>query len=223
MSKIVIFGEGKIADVVYHQLTNDSEHEVVCFTADADYISKSELFGLPVIPFEEIIAKYPPHDFKMFVALGYQNLNRLRASKYTEAKESGYELISYISSRASNFGNVKFGDNCLILENTAINPMSKIGDNVFLWNGNHVGHHSIIGNHCYIAGQVVISGGTQIGNYCFLGVNSTIGHEIIIGDRNLIGAASLITKSTESDSVYINPETAKFRLDSNSFLKLTRL
>ena len=223
MSKVVIFGEGKIADVVYFYLTNDSPHEIVAFTADADYISKDKLFGLPVIPFEEIESEFPPDKYKMFIALGYQNLNSLRASKYFEAKNKGYELISYICSKATNFGNVEIGDNCLILENNAIQPTSKIGNNVYLWSGNHIGHHSTIGDNCYISGQVVIGGSTTIGAYCFIGVNATIGHEITIGEKNLIGAGALITKNTEPNSVFISPDTPKYRLDSTSFLKLTKL
>lgn len=223
MSDIVIFGEGKIAEEAYFYLTNDSPHEIVAFTADEDYISKKELFGLPVLPFEEIANKYPPTDFKMFVALGYQDLNKLRAAKYYQARDKGYELISYISSKASNFGEVEIGDNCFILENTVIQPCSKVGSNVFIWSGNHIGHHACIGDHCYIAGNVIISGHTTIEPYCFIGVNATIGHEITIGRESFIGASCLVTKNAEAKSVFITQDTPKYRLDSSSFLRLTKM
>jgi len=223
VSKIVVFGEGKIADQAYFYLTNDSPYEVAAFTADADFISKQTLFGLPVFPFKGIEDRYPPGDFKMFVALGYQDLNRLRARVYYEAKGKGYELISYVSSRASNFGAVEIGDNCFILENAVIQPCSQIGSNVFIWSGNHIGHHARVRDHCYIAGQVIISGSTTIEPYCFIGVNATIGHEITIGQESLIGAGSLVTKNVDAKSVIIAQETPKYRLDSDSFLKLTRL
>ena len=223
MSKVIIFGAGKIADQAYFYLTNDSSHEIVAFTVDEEYIIKPELFGVPVIPFEGIENKYPSGDFSMFIAVGYQNLNKFRSSKYFAAKGKGYELISYVSSRASNFGNVEIGDNCFILENTVIQPCSKIGSNVFLWSGNHVGHHATVGDHCYIAGQVVISGNTVIGSSCFIGVNATIGHELTIGAESIIGAGCLITKNVEAKSVYIAEDTPKYRLESPSFLKLTKL
>ena len=94
MSKIVLFGAGKIADVAYFQLNNDSPHEVVAFTADGEYINQNEKWGLPVVAFDDILNTYPPDDFKMLVAVGYQDLNRFRARKYEEAKTKGYELIS---------------------------------------------------------------------------------------------------------------------------------
>jgi sugar O-acyltransferase (sialic acid O-acetyltransferase NeuD family) len=223
MSKVVIFGAGKIADEAYYYLTNDSSHEVVAFSVDRAYLMQSEKLGLPVLPFEEVQEKYPPTNYKMFVAVGYQDLNKFRAQKYAQAKAKGYQLISYVCSQAANFGKVEIGDNCFILENAVIQPCSKIGSNVFLWSGNHVGHHASVGDHCYIAGHVVISGAAKIEPYCFIGVNATIGHEITIGSESFIGAGTLITKNVEPRSVYIAPDTPKFRLDSSSFLRLTKM
>lgn len=223
MSKVVIFGTGKIADVVYFQLTNDSPHEVVAFIADGAYLKKSEMFGLPVVPFEDVQNKYPADDFKMLIAVGYQGLNKFRAQKYDEAKTKGYELISYVSSRASNFGQVEIGDNCLILENAVIQPCSRVGSNVIIWSSNHIGHHASVGDHCFIAGQVIIGGSTIIEPYCFIGVNAAIGHEITIGRESFIGAGTLITKNVEPKSVYIAQDTAKYRLDSSAFLRLTKM
>lgn len=223
MSKVVIFGAGKIADEAYFYLTNDSPHQIVAFTVDREYLTLPEKLGLPVVPFEEVQDKYPPSDFKMFVAVGYQDLNKFRARKYEEARAAGYELISYVSSRASNFAGVAIGDNCFVLEFATIQPCSKIGNDVFLWSGNHVGHHASVGDHCYIAGNVVISGNTKIEPYCFIGVSATLGHEITIGQESLIGAGSLITKDVAPQSVYITPDTQKYRLDSSTFLRLTKM
>lgn len=223
MSKVVIFGAGKIADEAYYYLMNDSPHEIVAFCVDSAYLEQPKKLGLPVIPFEVVQEKYPPEDYKMFVAVGYQDLNKLRAQKYNEAKAKGYELISYVCSQAANFGKVEIGDNCFILENAVIQPCSKVGSNVFLWSGNHVGHHASVGDHCYIAGHVVISGAVRIEPYCFIGVNATIGHEITVGTESFIGAGTLVTKDVEPRSVYITSDTPKFRLDSPSFLRLTKM
>ncbi|HEY6119803.1 MAG TPA: acetyltransferase [Pyrinomonadaceae bacterium] len=223
MSKVVIFGAGKIADEAYFYLTNDSPHEIVAFTVDRTYLTTSEKLGLPVVPFEEVQERFPPKDHKMFVAVGYQELNQFRAKKYDEAKAKQYELVSYISSRAANLGNVEIGDNCLVLEFATIQPCASIGNDVFVWSGNHVGHHAGVGDHCYIAGNVVISGNTKIEPYCFIGVSATLGHEITIGRESLIGAGSLITKDVEPHSVYITPDTQKYRLDSKTFLRLTKM
>jgi sugar O-acyltransferase (sialic acid O-acetyltransferase NeuD family) len=223
MSKVVIFGAGKIADEAYFYLTNDSSHEIVAFTVDGAHLHWKEKLGLPVVAFEEVLEKYPPGDFKMFVAVGYQDLNKFRARKYEVAKDLGYELISYMSSRASNFGGVEIGDNCLVLEFAVVQPCAKVGNNVFIWSGNHIGHHARVEDHCYIAGNGVISGNTVVEPYCFVGVSATLGHEITVGRESFIGAGSLITKDVAPKSVYITPDTQKFRLDSPAFLRLTKM
>jgi sugar O-acyltransferase (sialic acid O-acetyltransferase NeuD family) len=223
MSNVIIFGAGKIADEAYFYLTNDSPHKIVAFTVDSKYVTEPTKLGLPVVAFEEVQEKYPPGEYEMFVAVGYQDLNQFRAQKYAEAKAKGYTLVSYLSSRASNFGQVELGDNCFVLEFATIQPCAKVGNDVFIWSGNHIGHHASVGDHCYIAGNVVISGNTVIEPYCFIGVSATVGHEITVGRESFIGAATLVTKNVAPQSVYVEADTPKFRLDSRSFLRLTKM
>src|SRR5687768_15554885 len=101
MAKIVIFGAGDIAKLAHHYFTTDSEHEVVAFTVDHAYRESDEMLGLPVVDFEQVRELYPPRAFGMFIGLSYTQLNRARAEKYHAAKELGYSLVSYISSRCS--------------------------------------------------------------------------------------------------------------------------
>lgn len=223
MSKVVVFGTGKIADVAVAHLTHDSPHEVVAFTVDRDHLPGAEHLGLPAVAFEEVEDRFPPDEFRMFVAIGYHDLNRVRARKYEEAKAKGYELVTYVSSRASNVSGVEIGDNSFVLDGAVLQPGSRMGSNVFFWSGNHLGHHASIGDHCYVAGQVVISGSAVIEPYCFLGVNSTVGHEVTVGAGSFIGATALVTRSAEPKSVFITADTPKFRLDADSFLRLTKM
>jgi sugar O-acyltransferase (sialic acid O-acetyltransferase NeuD family) len=223
LSRIVVFGAGKIADEAYFYFKNDSPHQVVAFTVDEAHLAAREKWGLPVVPFEGLESRYPPDDYAMFVAVGYQGLNAFRARKYAECKGKGYQLVSFVSSRASNFGGVEIGDNCFVLENVVIQPCSRVGSNVFLWSGNHVGHHASVGSHCYVSGQVILSGSAVIEPYCFIGVNATIGHEITVGEGSFIGAGALVTKNVFPRSVYIREDTPRYRLDAPSFWRLTKM
>ena len=220
MTKVVIFGTEKLAEVGHFYLTNDSPYEVVAFTVNAEFIKEKQFVGLPVIPFEEIEGRYPPDEFKMFIAIGYKRLNAIRAGKYNEAKNKGYELISYISSKATHWGDTEIGDNCFIFENQVIQPFVKIGNDVILWSGNHFGHNVVIGDHCFIASHVVVSGGVSIGAYSFIGVNATIRDDVTIGRECIIGAGALILNNTRDKEVYIAKPTELYRLDSTRFEKM---
>ena len=223
MGKIVIFGAGKIAEVAYSYLTSDSPHEIAAFTIDESYMTKKELFGLPIVPFEELEKHCSPDKYKMLVIIGYHNLNKIRAKKYQQAKDKGYQLISYISTKSNIDKSVIIGENCFICEFNSIQAGCKIGNNVVMWPNNTVSHHCKINDHNWITAGVTISGVTTIESYCFIGVNTAIGHEITIGCETLIGAGSIITKNVEPNGVYIAGDTPKYKLDSATFLRLTKL
>jgi sugar O-acyltransferase (sialic acid O-acetyltransferase NeuD family) len=217
MSKVVIFGNEKLAQLAYFYLTHDSSHQVCAFTVDRDYQKERQFQGLPVVPFEEVEDHYPPTDYRMFIAIGYRKLNTLRAGKYAEAKRRGYELISYVSSKAVLWGDTKIGDNCFILENQVIQPFVEIGNNVVLWSGNHFGHNVVVGDHCWLASHIVISGGVTIEPYCFVGVNASFRDNVRIGRESIIGAGALILGDVKEKSVYIAKQTDLYRLNSEMF------
>jgi sugar O-acyltransferase (sialic acid O-acetyltransferase NeuD family) len=218
--KIVIFGPGDFGQVVHFYLTHDSPYEVVAFTAHRDKIKKNELFELPVIPFEDLEIQYSPAKYSMFIAIPYTNLNQTRAKIFEEAKKKGYELITYVNSKAITWEGVEIGENCFILENNVIQPFVKIGNDVIIWSGNHIGHHTVIKDHCFLASHVVISGKVIIEPYCFLGVNSTIRDGINIASKNVIGAGAVILKGTKENEVYLNNSTELLQIKSEELKKI---
>lgn len=223
MSKIVVFGAGKIAQVAAHYFANDSQDDVVAFTCDREYATADSFLGRPLVPFDKVDASYPPSRFKMFVALGYHGLNGLRAERYAAAKARGYELVSFISSRAGFPGSLEHGDNCMVLENQIIQPFVRLGSNVFVWNGTLIGHHSRIGDHCWLTSSAAIGGNVELGSHCFLGMNATIGHGVRVEPRCLIGAGALLTRDAAADGVYATRDSDRHRLTSADFLRLSRL
>lgn len=198
--KLIIFGDSAFAEIAYEYFTHDSEYEVVAFTVSKDYLKSDQLFGLPIVAFEEIESKYHPGEFEMHIALVYNSLNRTRSYFYSQAKEKGYVLASYVSSRAFVWKNVLIGDNCFIFEDNTIQPFVKIGSNNVFWSGNHIGHHSLIGSNNFFSSHVVISGFCEIGDCNFFGVNSTVGNNITIGNDCFVGAAGHVVKNLESGS-----------------------
>jgi len=213
--QLVIFGTGNIAQLAHFYFSTDSEYEIVAFTVDAQYIVSDKFCNLPVVPFESVATKYPPDTHVFFVALSYLNINELRKQRFLAVKALGYKLVSFISSRAAVLNDGQIGENCFILEDNTIQPLVIIGDNVTLWSGNHIGHHSVIKSHCFIASQAVISGGVEIGEQCFIGVNATLRDHIKIGDRCIIGAGALLLVDAEPDGVYMGTATERSRVPSS--------
>ncbi len=216
MNKVILFGNGQMADVTHVYLSYDSPFEVIAFCVDKDHMQGDSYRDLPVVPFEEVAAIYPPSDFSMFIPMSAKNMNKTRVKKYSQAKDKGYELISYISPKAVICPETEIGENCFIFENNVIQPFAKIGNNVILWSGNHIGHHSTIMDHCFVTSHVVVSGRVTVGAYCYLGVNATIRDGITVKEECVIGAGSLIMRNTKKGQVYVGHYTKPSPLSSDS-------
>ena len=57
---LVIFGAGELARLAYLAFTAAPEHEVVACTVSREFVDETELFGLPVVPWEELETTHPP-------------------------------------------------------------------------------------------------------------------------------------------------------------------
>jgi len=203
MKKVIVFGNNKWAELMYFYLAYDSAFEITGFTVDSGYIKEDRLFGVPVVPFDRVELIFPPAEHAMLVALSYQGMNRLREEKYCQAKSKGYELITYISSKTTTWPDLIIGDNCLVSENSSLNPFIKIGNNVTIGAGVLIGHHSEIKDHCFISSGAVILGGVTIGPHCLVGPNATIKEKVAIASDCIIGSGVSITKDTREKGVYI--------------------
>jgi len=204
MSKrLVIFGSGEIATLARFYFENDTEYEVVAFTVNDEFVDHEILQGLPLVPFSEVPHLYPPENTDMHVAISYKRMNRIRQQKFEEAKQEGYKLVSYICSRSVIWPDLDVGDNCFILENQTIQPTVRIGNNVVIWSGNHIGHGSVINDHTHIAFHVCISGNCSIGERCFFGVNSTVRDFVKIGDDVTIAMHSSVSSNVRDGSVIL--------------------
>ena len=220
--KLVIFGTGEIGSLARFYFKNDSPYQVVAFTADDEFVNNDTFEGLPLVKFSEVQAQYPPGEFDMHVALSYAKLNQRRAQKYDEAEALGYVLASYVCSKSVFWSDLSIGRNCFILENQTIQPTAKIGNNVMIWSGNHIGHGTIIGDHTYISSHVCISGHTHIGTHCFLGVNATVKDFVKIGNGVFVAMGALVTKDIEDGAVVVAAQSTVFPADGKVAVALKR-
>lgn len=215
MTRLVIFGAGQIAAVAHYYFTEDSPYDVAAFTVDAAYLGGTELFGLPVVPFEEVEELYPPDDFRLFVAMGYGKVNANRAAKVAEARSKGYRMASYVSSRAWVWNGFQPRENLMLMEHNTIQPYVTVGENTTLWSGNHIGHHTTIGDNCFIASHAVISGSVTIGSNCFVGVNATVRDNVSLGAHCVLGAGSLVVRDAPDYTVFPGPATEPSKVPSS--------
>lgn len=217
---LIIVGDSAFAEIAYEYFSHDSDYRVVAFSVERPYLKKESLFDLPMVAFENLAEQFAPSDHSVFVAATYTQVNRLRTRLSNSAKSQGYELASYVSSRAFLWRNVSLGEHCFIFEDNTVQPFVRIGNNCVLWSGNHIGHHSVIRDNCFISSHVVISGFCDIGSNSFLGVNSTVSNNVTIGEDNWVGPGVTILKNTEPGRLFKPVKTLPAEVSTLDFFKI---
>jgi sugar O-acyltransferase (sialic acid O-acetyltransferase NeuD family) len=201
--KLLIIGDSAFAEIAFEYFQHDSPYEVVAFCVERQYMKKDLLFNLPIVAMEEMETHFVPSEHSFYAANVYTQGNQLRTRLYQAAKDKGYKPASYISPHAFVWRNCKIGEHCFIFENNVVQPFVTIGDNVVLWSGNHIGHHSTIGSNCFISSHVVVSGFCRLGEACFMGVNSTVSNNTNIGNNCIVGAAALVLSDVEDNQTVV--------------------
>lgn len=221
MRPVVLFGAGKVAEVVLYYLNASGADVAVC-SVDDEYVRDHSWNGLPVVPFSQLATLYPPEKYDMFVALGYQDMNALREGKCREARSLGYKLISYVNHEAGIPTDCQYGDNCFIMDGALVHPKVRLGNNVFVWSGALVGHHSAIDDNSWLSSCANVAGVVSVGKNCFFSVNSTVTNSISIGNECFLGANALVSKPASDGQVFLAEGGKPFRLNSRQFLRMSR-
>ena len=99
-------------------------------------------------------------------------------------------------------------------------PFVKIGSNVTLWSGNHIGHRTEIKDNCFISSHCVISGFCEIGESSFLGVNCTLEDNVKIEKDNFIGAGALIQKHTQEKDFFQAKKTELSKINTHRLFRI---
>jgi len=214
MKKLVIFGAKAFAEIAHYCFTHDSGYKVAGFTVDASYVQEPTFQGLPVVAFEEVEKHFPPGDYEMFVAMGIQKVNVLRAEKVSQAESKGYRLASYVSSKADVPPDLQIHPNTMIMWRAGIQPFVEIGRNTIIWSTTRIGFHTRIGDHCWITCAIFGESAT-VGDYSFVGLNATVAPFVSIGKSNVIGTGALILNDTKDFEVYRGHASTASRVPSH--------
>lgn len=218
---LVIIGDRAFAEIACAYFRAESRYQPRAFAVHRKFRQSEVLMGLPVVAIEDLQNLYPSSSHDAFIAVTYGKLNRIRRALYDEIKGLGYQLAKYVSPRAFVWNEVPMGDNVFIFENNVVQPYVVLGNNVVLWSGNHVGHHSCIEDDCFISSHVVVSGYCTVGRSSFLGVNAAVGDNVKIAPDCWIGPGCIITGDTKPGEIYRAPAPEASKVSALRFFKVS--
>jgi len=203
MIKLIIFGNGEIAEAVSDLALQISNIKMSAFTVHKSFINSDKLNGFPVYPFENLEDYLNIKEHHFITAISYKNLNQDRTKIYKLLKDNGVKFTNLIHETAlCRFD--KIGENNIIFEFNNFQKGVEIGNNCIFWSHSHFGHHSKIGNNCFFASNVTISGSVKVFDNNFFGSGSTTVDNIVIEKENFISAGVTIRKNLKAKNVVYN-------------------
>ncbi len=200
---IVIVGSGQMAELFCSQFTQWTDYRVAGFAIGRQFIKEQTLLGRPVVPIEEVEARFPPHTTSAFVAIGPVRNNAVRAATFEDLRRRGYRFPSLASPHAVVAADAVIGENVVIGHLTVISSLCRIGDNVVIGSTCNIGHHCRVQAHAFLAGHLVIAGSVTVGERAFVGVGAVVRDNVSIGAGSLVGAGATILDDVEPDSVHV--------------------
>jgi len=219
MKKIVLAGNSVTAEILYAYLKRDARYEVVAATVDDEFVAAGSLNEVRSVPFSRLVSELPPADVSIIMAMGYNDLNRSRASLFERLRGQGYTLETYVHPHALVYSEHAIGEGSIVLPGAVVEPHARVGANTMVWCNATLAHHCMVEDNCWIASGAVISGQAVIGRNAFVGVNATVVNKIVVGELNVIGAGALITKDTKVNSVHLARSAEEWRYSADDYVK----
>jgi len=216
---LVIFGTGKIAEAITYFFERDSEYNILSYVVDDEFVINESFLGKPVIKKSLFLNTYFKENIYLFVALGYQGINKLRKERYLDFKNLGFKFASYVSPSVTR--KFEIGENSIVMDGSVLQPIITIGNNVFIWGGAMIGHHTIIQDNVWLTGGGLIGGGVTIGESTFIGMGAIVGQEVKLGKQCMIGAGALIVRNIDDKSVVLTQQSEIHRLNSDQFSRMS--
>lgn len=219
MTRLVLAGNAVTAEILLGYLARDPRYEVAGLVVDDAYVDKGTVTQLASTPLSRLRERFPADSCRILMAVGYDDLNRVRESLFLRLKDMGYGIETYVHPQAMVHTQLPLGEGSIVLPGAVVEPHAAVGANTMVWCNVTVAHHSRVGDNCWIAGGTVVAGQASIGRNSFVGVNATVVNKVNVGDYNVIGAAALISRDTKPSTVHLARSAEPFRYSSEDYVK----
>lgn len=187
---ILVLGGGGHARVVIDALRQLSR--VPFGIIDPNLRAGSEVYGIPVLGGDEVVASYHPDDVELVNAVGSTHLPFRRRNLFDRFAKLGYKFASVIHPAAVVAPDVVLGAGVQVMAGAVVQSGAVLGDNVLINTKASVDHGSHVGAHTHVAPGATICGDVRIGEGSLIGSGAVIIQGIEIGSGVVVGAGSVV-------------------------------
>ena len=213
MKKIIIFGTGDHARVIFSEIIQLKNFKVLGFS---DKLSKKgkviEIFKNK--EYKNLgdlthIKKYK--NIYGIIGVGHNFLRKKIFKEIDSIFKKNIKWATIISKNSILNGNVSVGEGTVIISNSVVNSGTKFGKHCLINTSSSIDHHNSFGNFSSTGPGVVTGGNVKIGEMTHLSIGSTVKNNITIKSNALIGGSSFVNKDCDKNSVYYGVPAKKIK------------
>ena len=213
MKKIIIFGTGGHAKVIFSEIVQLKNFKVLGFS---DSISKKGKI-IEIFKNKEYknlgnlnhIKKYK--NIYGIIGVGHNFLRKKISREIESFLKRKIKWATIVSKNSILNGNVSVGEGTVIISNSVVNTGTKIGKHCLINTLSSLDHHNNFGNFSSTGPGVITGGNVKIGELSHLSIGSTIKNNITIKSNALIGGSSFVNKDCDKNSVYYGVPAKKIK------------
>ena len=213
MSKIVIFGSGKHAKVVFSEVLKLKKFKFLGFVDDFKKkgeciirLNKKNYYNLGSI--KEVINN--KNKFKGIIGVGL-NFIREKIAKDINKINNNFKFQQIISKDAIINSNVFIDEGTLVVSGTIINTGTKIGKHCIINTSCSIDHDNKFSDFSSAGPGVITGGNVEVGHQSFLGLGSVVRHDVKILENTIVGLGSLVIKDCKKNLIYFGSPAKKIR------------
>ena len=204
MFKIVIFGSGHHAKVIFSEIIKIKKFRLLGFVDDfknkGDLIvslNKKKFYNLGSI--KEVINK--KNNFKGIIGVGL-NFVREKIVYDINKIDNNFKFQKIISNDATINSNVVIDEGTLVCSGSTINTGTSIGRHCIINTSCSIDHDNKFSDFSSAGPGVVTGGNVEVGYQSHLGLGCLVRQNIKILNNTIVGFGSLVNKDCKKNSIY---------------------
>ncbi|MEK2687645.1 acetyltransferase [Bdellovibrio sp. GT3] len=197
MKKIVIFGCGGHAKVVFDIIQSKSDFSVAAFFDNNP--KETNFLGAPVFSDIQQLKNYANENQVSHAIVAIGN-NDARKKLQIEAAQIGFNLPVLVHSSSIISSTANLGAGSVVFPGVIVNADAKIAEGCILNSGAIVEHDCFIGAFTHIAPGTVLCGGVSVGTLTLVGARSVVIPMMKVGTRATVGAGSVVVRDIPNDA-----------------------
>ena len=218
MKKIVIFGSGGHAKVVFSEIIKLKKFKFLGFVDN--YKKKGELiisfnkknyYNLGSI--KEVINK--KKNIRGVIGVGV-NFVREKIVRDVKRINNNFKFQQIISKDAIINPDVFIDEGTLVVSGTIINTGTEIGKHCIINTSCSIDHDNKFSDFSSAGPGVITGGNVKVGYKSYLGLGCKIRQNVEILDNTVVGFGSLVNKNCKKNSIYWGSPAKKIRKRKNN-------